>query len=171
MLTLSRFYDRLVTSLAIIAGLAIWGIVFAILADVIARQFGLPGTKHTYALIEYGLLVITILGSPWLIRSKGHIYVEIIFQALPARFQIALATSIYLICMSVCLLLCAYSLGEVISAFQRGVMETRSFDIPRWIPMSVFPLGFSIMAIEFARCLFGWNSLYFDSSSHSKMDE
>ena len=166
MSTIGRLYDGLITGLAVVAGLLIWAMVIAMITDVAARNLGLPGTGHTYALIEYSLLLITIFGSPWLIRKKGHIYVEIVFQALPESAQRKLATLIYFLCAFACLLVAVYSFGETLSAFQRGVMETRSFDIPRWIPMSVFPLGFLLMSIEFLRCLFGLNSLYF--STHDK---
>ncbi|MGQ7794564.1 TRAP transporter small permease [Faunimonas sp. B44] len=157
---LGGLHDRLVTSLAIVAGLAIWAIVGAILVDVVARNLGVRGVAHTYALVEYGLLLITILGSPWLIRTRGHIFVEIVFHALPPAAQRALSTLVCLVCVVVCLVLFAYSLGETVSAFRRGVMETRSFDFPRWIPLSVFPAGFLLMAVEFLRILLGRDHLH-----------
>lgn len=159
--TLIRVYDQLIASLAVVAGLVVWLIVAAIVSDVLARNIGIPGTEHTFVLVEYGLLVITLLGCPWLIRNKGHVYVEILYRALPERVQRVLAVCIYLLCGSACLLVSVYSLGEVISAYQRGVMETRSFDIPRWIPLSVFPVGFFLMFVEFLRCLIRRDALQF----------
>ena len=160
-----RIYGGVITSLAVVAGLVIWAIIIAIVLDVGARNLRLPGARHTYAFIEYGLLLVTILASPWLIREKGHIYVEIVFQALPTGVQRWLATLIYFLCAFACLLVAVYSFGEVLSAYRRGVMETRSFDIPRWIPMAVFPFGFLLMSVEFSRCLLGFNSLYSDVNS------
>ena len=59
-------------------------ITLFILYDVIARNIGLAPFTHTLALTEYGLYYVTLLGAPWLVRKKHHVYMQLITAFVPA---------------------------------------------------------------------------------------
>ena len=78
-----RLYDRLISGLATLAGLIIAAVCLLIIYDVIARNLGVQPPASTIALTEYAMLYFTMAAAPWLVRTKGHIVVEIVYQRTP----------------------------------------------------------------------------------------
>ena len=142
-------------------GAAILGVIMLlILYDVIARNIGIPGFAHTLAITEYGLYYTALLGSPWLVRHKHHIYMQLVTAAVPTFLRPHVARCSYFICTVVCLLIAWYSAQVTLETFLRGDMEVRSFDMPRWLIFVIMPFCFSLLTLEFARYLFGRDSMY-----------
>ena len=76
---LSRVLDRAVDLMAFVAGLLLLAMMAMIILDIFARQVGLPFSAHFFALTEYTLLIIPLLGGPWLVRERAHVTVEVHF--------------------------------------------------------------------------------------------
>jgi C4-dicarboxylate transporter DctQ subunit len=74
----------------------------------------------------------------------------------------ALAKVVYFICILLSLLFVYYGAIETIDAIQTGEKDIRSIDMPKWILMAPFPIGFSLIAIEFMRYLLGFDTYYSD---------
>ena len=53
-----------------------------------------------------------------------------------------------------------YGFIEFLDALKSGEIDIRSIDTPKWILFLPFPLGFSLVAIEFGRYLLGFDSYY-----------
>ena len=142
-------------------GASILGLIFIfILYDVIARNAGIPTFTHTLALTEYGLYYTTLLGAPWLVRKKHHIYMQIISALVPEIVRPIITRLSYLICVITCGLICYYSGMVSYETFMRGDQEVRSFDMPRWLIFIIMPVSFSLLTIEFARYLVGIDNMY-----------
>ena len=54
----------------------------AIVIDVLLRNLGLQSSAHLFTFTEYALLMTPCFGAPWLVREKGHVFVEIGLNAL-----------------------------------------------------------------------------------------
>ena len=142
-------------------GACILGIItLLILHDVVARNIGLSAFSHTLALTEYGLYYTALLGSPWLVRNKHHIYMQLITAAVPLSLRLHVARISYLICTVVCFLIAFYSAQVTLETFLRGDTEVRSFDMPRWLIFAIMPFCFSLLTVEFGRYLIGRDSMY-----------
>src|ERR1051325_11707867 len=50
--------------------------------DVVVRNLGYQSSAHFFSFTEYALLIVPCLGAPWLVREKGHIFVEILLMHL-----------------------------------------------------------------------------------------
>ena len=135
-------------------------ITLFILYDVIARNAGFATFTHTLALTEYGLYYTTLLGAPWLVRRKHHIYMQLITATVPAVIRPWVSRLSYLLCVITCSLICYYSGLVTVETFIRGDHEVRSFDMPRWLIFAVMPLSFFLLTIEFSRYLFGFDDMY-----------
>lgn len=131
-----------------------------ILYDVIARNTGFPPFTHTLALTEYGLYYVTLLGAPWLVRKKHHVYMQLVTAVAPAALRPFICKLSYLLCAVACGLICYYAGQVTVEAWLRGDMEVRSFDMPRWLIFAVMPVSFSLLTIEFTRYLAGFDSMY-----------
>ena len=135
-------------------------ITLLILFDVIARNVGMTAFPHTLALTEYGLYYTALLGSPWLVRKKHHIYMQLITGAVPEPIRPLVAKCCYLLCALTCILICYFSGLVTVETFLRGDQEVRSFDMPRWLIFAVMPVSFSLLVIEFGRYLLGLDNMY-----------
>jgi TRAP-type C4-dicarboxylate transport system permease small subunit len=121
--------------------------------DVVVRNLGFQSSSHFFSFTEYALLLVPCLGAPWLVREKGHIYVEILLMYLSPRRRAALRTLIGIICIAVCLVLAWYGYEVTIRDYLTNEKDVRSLDMPRWMIVGFVPLSFTMMAIEFLRFL------------------
>jgi TRAP-type C4-dicarboxylate transport system permease small subunit len=150
---ISRSYDALLYGMAWLAGVLIAAMMAAITLDVVLRNLGYQSSAHFFSFTEYALLIVPCLGAPWLVRERGHVYVEIIFMYLKPRRRAALRTLIGLVCIAVCLVLAWYGAQVTLRDFLGNEKDVRSLDMPRWMVVGFIPLSFAMMAIEFARFL------------------
>jgi C4-dicarboxylate transporter DctQ subunit len=150
---ISRAYDVLLYGMAWCAGLLIAAMMVVITIDVVVRNLGYQSSAHFFTFTEYALLIVPCLGAPWLVREKGHIYVEILLMYLPARARRALTVLIGLACVAVCLVLAWYGLEVTVTDWRQAERDVRSVDMPRWLVVGWIPLSFLMMALEFARFL------------------
>jgi TRAP-type C4-dicarboxylate transport system permease small subunit len=157
-------YRALVDGLAVVAGIAIVAMTIMIVVDVLMRNFGLQPPAHTIALTEYGLLYITMLGAPWLVREKGHVHIELIVSRLDPLPRRVVHTIVCVLCGVVCAVLFWYSLEVTLLNFSRGDLEIRSFDVRRGILVACMPVGFALMTLEFVRFLIGRDNMFTGAS-------
>ena len=160
---MSRFFDALNVvnkALAIVSGVALGLTTLAVAADVIARTLGFEPPPWTIAGSEFVMLYVTVLGAPYMVRIKGHVFVEALIMNLPRGVKRVIEKLIYLLCVGVSLFLAWFSLGATINAFATHDFDMRGFDMPwGWIygPMT---FGLVLTALEFVRFLLGSDSIY-----------
>lgn len=157
---LSRAYDGLISGLAVAAGLMLVVIFVGIIADVAIRTVGYNALQWYSAVAEYCLLFSTMLAAPWLVRLRGHVVVESLTMAMPPTVRRAMAKAVYVLCIGLSLLFVHYGFVEMAAAFDAGELDLRSIDMPKWILFVPFPLGFTLVAVEFGRYLLGYGSYY-----------
>src|SRR5690606_23618958 len=131
--TLAALYRRLLEALAAVAGVMLAALAVAIVGDVVLRNLGLQPPAHTFTLTEYSLLYLTMLAAPWLVREKGHVYIELLTAALSPRARFWLTRVVYALCVLTCGLIFWFGLEVTIVHYQREVIDVRSFDMPRWL--------------------------------------
>jgi len=127
--------------------------MLTIFLDVVLRNLGYQSSAHFFTFTEYALLLIPCMGAPWLVREKGHIYIEILLMHLGAAARRRLLVAIALVCVGMCAVVAWYGFRVSLADFLQSEKDVRSFDMPRWIISVWIPLSFLMMAVEFARFL------------------
>jgi C4-dicarboxylate transporter DctQ subunit len=150
---IARTYTRLIEGLAVLSGVIIASVCVLIVYDVIARNLGLQPPASTVALTEYALLYFTMAASPWLVRTRGHIVVEIMHSRLQGAARQFADKLILIICLLVSITICVLATLLTLEALQRGEIEIRSLNMPRALLFAPLIGGFGLMAIEFLRLL------------------
>jgi TRAP-type C4-dicarboxylate transport system permease small subunit len=159
---------RVVTGLAVLSAAVLAAITLGIVYDVVVRSIGFQPPNYTVSLVEYGLLYATVLAAPWLLREKGHVYVDMAVRALPPRARRANETAMYALGLAVCAILC-YAAGDLtLETWRRGDLDTRDFDMPRWLIYLPMTVSFFLLALEFVRYLCGFASLYREGARRSE---
>jgi TRAP-type C4-dicarboxylate transport system permease small subunit len=146
--------------MAWLAGLLMVATLAMIVTDVALRNLGFQSSAHFFTFTEYFLLLIPLLGAPWLVREKGHIYIELVVSAVPSRAQRALLLAVVVACIAVAAVLAWFGAAITVQDFIGNEKDVRSFDMPRWMLMAFMPLSFGMMAIEFLRLLVRGESPY-----------
>jgi C4-dicarboxylate transporter DctQ subunit len=157
---LAKIYDAVLYGMAWLAGVMMVAMMVMIVVDVVLRNLGYQSSSHFFTFTEYFLLLIPLLGAPWLVREKGHIYIELLIAALPSRVRRALLIAIVVACIGVALTLAWFGAGIALQDYFGNEKDVRSFDMPRWMLTAWFPLAFGMMALEFARFLVRGESPY-----------
>jgi TRAP-type C4-dicarboxylate transport system permease small subunit len=146
--------------MAWLAGALMVAMMAMIAADVALRNLGFQGSAHFFTFAEYFLLLIPLLGAPWLVREKGHIYIELLVNALPAPWRRRLLALVTVSCMAVAGILAWHGGAITLQDYAAAERDVRSFDMPRWMLMIFMPLAFGMMALEFLRLLLRRESPY-----------
>ena len=166
-MTVLRAVDRawagLLWAMMALAAAYVGFIMVAIVYVTIFRSAGWAYNQFVFTLIEYGFLYILFLGSPWLVRTRGHVYIELLTAAVPERSRAVLSRAIAAICAAICLIWVWYTWG----IFLEHLEDTLAFDELRddrgmrlWTTTIVYPVGFLFMAVEFLRFVFGPRTMH-----------
>jgi len=155
MVALCPLYDIWLYGMALFAALTLGWRVVSVVAAVAMRNLGVQPYAWLFTSAEYGLLYMTMLGAPWLVREKGHVHIELVTAALPASLRRIVSRIVAAACVAVSLILAWYGLDLFLTNIERNDYDVRAYFYPRWLLTISFPIAFSIMAIEFARFVFG----------------
>jgi TRAP-type C4-dicarboxylate transport system permease small subunit len=150
-----RAYDAGVSGLAALAGVLVGAACALIVVDVTIRTLGFPPPAYTIALVEFGLLYITMLAAPYLVRERGHVYIDAVVSRLPRPLELAVAKLTYAIAIAASLSIMVLSAQLFREAVESGFYDEQGVDMPYWSLYLPIPVGFGLVAIEFARYLFG----------------
>ena len=121
------------------------------------RALGIHYNTYAFVFIEYGFIYILMLGGPWLVRTRGHIYIELLTAAVPAGVRNVLSRSVAALCVLVCLALAWYTGVLAVDDFTANRYDElrAQLNIKLWIIIGSMPVGFGLMGIEFVRFVFG----------------
>lgn len=157
---IARAYERLLDLFKIGAEIVVFLIFFLIVTEVFVRLLGLQPSAYTLGVVEYGLLWFTMLGAPWLVRMKGHVFVDSLVSLLPLTVQYVLAKLVYVICITCCCFFIYYSTDLTIAAYVTGELDYRGEAQPLWLLLVPIPVSFAMIGIEFLRFLVGVDTMY-----------
>jgi TRAP-type C4-dicarboxylate transport system permease small subunit len=127
----------------------------SVVMSVVMRNLGLQPFAWLFTSAEYGILYMTMLGAPWLVREKGHVHIELVTAALPPTLRRFVSRLVAALCVLVCIILAWYGLQLFLTNIERNNYDVRAYYYPRWLLTVTFPIAFSVMAIEFSRFVFG----------------
>src|SRR2546422_7755492 len=115
--------------MAIAAGFLMAAMMVVTCIDVVLPNLGYQSSAHFFTFTAYALLAVPCLGAPWLVREKGHIYVEILLMYLQPRPRKLLTCVIGGVCIAVCGILAWYGFEVAISDFLQNEKDVRSLDM------------------------------------------
>ncbi len=146
-----RLYGGLIRLLAVCAALLMVAVMLTVCADVLIRNLGHQPSAHFFTLSEYALLLIPCMGAPWLVREKGHVYIEILLMQLRPGARQKMSAFIGLACVAICVTIAWFGLTVTVQDWMQSNKDVRSFDAPRWAIVMWIPISFLLMATEFLR--------------------
>ncbi len=160
---LIRGYNYILNGMAVLAGALIFMSFVMIIVDVTMRIVGFIPPAFTISVVEYILLWFTMLAAPWLVRIKGHVFIDAVTQFMPVAVKKIIAKIVYAICTVAASIYCVHAAGLVLTAWRENMIDVRSVDMPLWTLDFPMPICLLFVAIEFARYLVGIDDMYSQS--------
>ena len=151
----TQCYTAVLYSMAGIAAATLVWLMVSVIASVIMRNAGLQPYAWLFTSAEYGLLYMTMLGAPWLVREKGHVHIELVTAVLPPALRQVVSRLVALMCVLVCLVLAWKGFELLTVNLERNDFDVRAYYFPRWMLTITFPISFGLMVIEFMRFVIG----------------
>ena len=155
-----RLVDKICNFLAVLAGVYLVVIMFGIVIQATLRSFNFSGSSHIFTFSEYGLLYIVMAASPWLVRTRGHVFIEMLTAALPQDLARIYSRCIAVLCLVICVFLVWYSGSNTLKSYSYGDADMRSLDMPKWLLLISMPICFSLMGLNFLRFIFGNETMH-----------
>ena len=148
---LERAFDHLLNFCGLLASLLLLGMMLATVLKVtmrVAVNHGILGIDQISGTM---MVYVTFLGAAWVLRSDGHVSVDILTSNLrPALYRKVMIVS-SLVGAAVSLGVTYFGALAVKLSLQRGIMVAAELEIPRTINLVIIPLGCFLLGIEFLR--------------------
>jgi TRAP-type transport system small permease protein len=149
MLTLSRWYGRLLEAMFSLACGLLLVMTLMIGADVLLRNAGLGGIPPSNEVSEDILYLITLLAAPALLRQGQHIRIDIVLRALPGRIGWLLEWIGDALGIACCLYFVWYGARVVMASYANGSLSIKTLVLPEWPLLVPIPVAFALLTIEF----------------------
>ena len=147
--TLRRAYNACLFGLAGLAGVSVVAMFVLVIVDVTIRTSGISPPAGIQAIVEYLVLYFTMFAAPYVVRRRGHVFIEMLVSLLGPGTQRVFGRIVATACGAVSALSAFYGGSLVIGALHSGEMDIRAIDIPLWLLYVPLPIGFAFIAVEF----------------------
>ncbi len=155
-------YNGLIQCMRVAAGILVFLVFVLIVVDVFVRLIGLKPWSYSVMVVEYALLWFAMLASPYLVRAKGHVFIDALTTLIAPGPRLVIEKIAYTICIVSSLVFAWYSYSVLHTAIVDGTLDVRAEDIPLWVLILPLPISFFLVAVEFARYLVGIDTMYSD---------
>ena len=153
-------FDRIINSLAFVAGSFIIIMTFIECYEVIARYYLRRPPIWGVEACEYMLFLLAFLGTAWVLREKGHISVNIVLEHLRPKTQVYFNLFASFVGILISLIIFWFSVKTSWENYVTNVRVVKTLSLPKWIFLCFISLGYLLLFVEFLRQFVGhWGHL------------
>jgi TRAP-type C4-dicarboxylate transport system permease small subunit len=143
-----RAVDAVATACAVVAAACLAAAMLIVVYMVVWRATG-HSTYWEIELATYLIVACVLIGSPYCLRTKGHIGVDLLAYVLDAPKRRVLERALAVLGLVVCLYLAWEGLDLTLHAWHSGETSGSSWDPPRWPFFALMPLGLGLTALQY----------------------
>lgn len=146
-------YIRAVTFLSRVAGVVaaflIGGAVFVICDMVIERYVFNLTTIWQIDVVTYCIVAATFVGSAYVLKTRGHVNVEILPLYIGARSRYWLALITSLLALAFCVVLFVLCTQYWYQSYSEGWHSDTVWRARLWIPYLSMPIGLGLLVLQY----------------------
>ncbi|MER3352608.1 MAG: TRAP transporter small permease [Hoeflea sp. D1-CHI-28] len=143
-----RLVDRIGTIFQVICQIALAILLLMVTQEVFRRYIMGSPTQYTLEYSEILIVLITFLSTGWVMRERNHVSVTFLAEMLSPRTVMRLEIFGLLLLLLFCLIVVWFG-GEIAAKYlENGARESSLVATPLWIPHSLIPLGFFVLALQ-----------------------
>ena len=120
-----------------------------VICQMVFVRYVLQGSaiwQHEFA--TFSLIGATFIGAPYVLLTRGHVYVDLVPLYLGGRARLALGLLAGAITLVFCALLAGYGLAFWYQAWSNDWHAETVWRPPLWIPYLAVPLGMGLLALQ-----------------------
>jgi len=144
-------FDRLLALTGAVPGVIIALLALGVAWEVLTRNLGVTGFYWMLEAVEYGLLILTMVGAAYVLSIGRHVTVDIVLNLLPPHVHRWFRIVINLVIVMVSAIILYFGIVVAHLAWVEDSTLYKSFDIKEWMPAAVVPIGMSLFTIEAIR--------------------
>ena len=144
-------FDIIIDSMAFLSGTLLFIVAVVVAVSVTLRYLNLKSPIWVLQYTEYALLWITFLGGAWLLKHNGHIRIDSIIQRIKSRMRDRLELFNDILGCGVCLVVALFGGIHTIYLFQKGILEVKATNVPKYIIFCIIPIGGLLLAVQFIK--------------------
>jgi C4-dicarboxylate transporter, DctQ subunit len=151
MKSLGWLFDRVIDATALVTSVILMAMMLATVAKIVLRavfNIGVLGIDQVSGIM---MVYMTFIGAAWVLRSEGHVMVDLLTASVPPRTQRVLNIVASVIGAVVCFAMTYYASKAIGLSLRRGVMVAAELEIPRAVNLFAIPVGCALLGIEFLR--------------------
>lgn len=99
--------------------------------------------------VTYLLIAATIVGSPFVLLTKGHVNVDLLGQYLGPRARYLVAIVATVIALGFCLIAAWSGYTEWHEAWSNDWLSDTVWAVRLWIPYAAMPIGFGLLSLQY----------------------
>jgi TRAP-type C4-dicarboxylate transport system permease small subunit len=150
---LSKVINRVLTVMAVLAGILLFYIAFSVSYQILLRSFRITPPLWMFQCNDYALLWITMLGAAWLLAKQKHVAVDIVTGRLKPGPLFVLKIIHNTLGIAVSAVIMFYSAIVTVDHFRRGIQDVGAVDVPKAAILIIIPIGFFMLTVQFIRNL------------------
>lgn len=148
----TTLFDSIIGVMGFLTGVVLVYVMLSVCLGVFMRYFLGRPLIWVLQLGEYSMLFIPLLGGAWLLRTEGHVAIDLVTDRLRPGLQTGVRIVTSIMGAVLCFGLFWYGVGATWDAYQRGLYPSWSvMPIPDVYVRFIIPLGFFLLAIQFMR--------------------
>lgn len=148
MRTFVRFVDRLSDACAVFAAIMLVASTLIVCWMVAYRAMG-NSTYWEIELATYFIVAAVLIGSPFCLKTRGHIGVDLISEFLPARPRRVLFRFLAVLGLCVCLFLAWEGLKLTYETWLSDERSGSSWNPLLWPFYATMPVGLGLTALQY----------------------
>ena len=146
-----NIFDRILSLLMALACLILALVTLSVCLEVVLRYFFNRPQIWVIEFSEYALLYITFLGAAWVLKSDGHVTVDLAFSLMTLKARAICSLASFMICFFVSTVLVIYGSRVTWSYYVKGLYNPTVLEIPTSTILIVIPIGGLTLLIQSIR--------------------
>lgn len=157
-LTFGSIFDRIISSLFLLAAAVLIVMMLMVCADVFLRYFFNSPLTWVMAISEYFMAWMTFLAAAWLLKKERHAIIDVVVNRLPQGTQVVF-NMITSSLSALALLVLTWYTGQITLDYFVTDFHTASRPVVPLGPIFlIMPIGSLLFSIQFMRRAYGFLS-------------
>ena len=139
-------FDIAAATVRVLAGAILTGLVGLVCLEALLRGGFNYSLGFAEELTGYCVVALTFFGAALALRGGSMFQVHFLLQKWPEGTRRWLTRAFVVIALAICVILAWKTKDLTLSSFSRGKFAPTVLRTPLWIPQTILPLGFTVLA-------------------------
>lgn len=153
-------FDRTLDVLFVLSGVLLSFASLSVGAMIFSRYFLNRPMGWIIEINEYILLHLAFMMAAWVLRKEAHVKMDIVFDQLGPRLQVALNIMSSIVGAAVCFVLTWFGAKVTWQLYLKKSLTTTYLEIPKWPLTIVIFFGSFLLMVQFIRRISGFQQAW-----------